>query len=124
MEINFNSSKIANNQTFGAKYPYLDVMCLMSSSEIVGRKSDTFEKTISGILNKKAGLDPEEKVRDYLHARDYLNARYPQLREKAVAFRKMLDAVNRNHFAITGTEAKTVFVNAEKQNRCRFIEIV
>ena len=109
---------------FGEKYPFRDVMCLMSSSEIIGRKSDTFEKTISGILNKKAGLDSEEKMRDYFHARDYLQRKYPELQEMANSFRKMIDSVNRNHFAITDTQAKTIFTNAEKQFGSNFIEIV
>lgn len=124
MEVNFNLSKMSNTPNFEAKYPLRDVLCLMSGSEIVGRKSDTFEKTVSGILNKKAGLDPEEKMRDYFHARDYLNEKYPQLYEMATNFRKMLDSVNRNHFAITDAQAKTVFANAESQSGNSFIEIV
>ena len=124
MEVNFYNTKITNTPSFGEKYPLRDVLSIMSSSEIVGRKSDTFEKTISGILNKKAGLDPEEKMRDYFHARGYLYEKYPQLYEKAMNFRKMLDSVNRNHFVITDAEAKSVFTSAEKQNHCRFIEII
>lgn len=124
MEVNFNPSKMSNTPNFEAKYPLRDVLSIMSSSEIVGRKSDTFEKTISGILNKKIGLDSEEKIRDYFHARDYLQRRYPQLQEMADTFRKMINSVNRNHFAITNSEAKSIFANAEKQNHCKFIEIV
>ena len=124
MEVNFYTSKISNTPSFGEKYPLRDVLSIMSSSEIVGRKSDTFEKTISGILNKKAGLDHEEKMRDYFHARDYLNEKYPQLYEMAMNFRKMLDSVNRNHFEITDAQAKTVFANAESQSGNSFIEIV
>jgi hypothetical protein len=124
MEVNFYNTKISNTPSFGEKYPLRDVLSIMSSSEIVGRKSDTFEKTISGILNKKAGLDPEEKMRDYFHARDYLNEKYPQLYEMADSFRKMIDSVNRNHFAITDAQAKTVFANAESQSGKSFIEIV
>jgi hypothetical protein len=124
MEVNFYNTKVSNTPSFGEKYPLRDVLSIMSSSEIVGRKSDTFEKTISGILNKKAGLDPEEKMRDYFHARDYLQRRYPQLQEMADSFRKMIDSVNRNHFAITDAQAKTVFANAESQSGNSFIEIV
>lgn len=119
MEINLYSLK--NKPTFKAKYPYRDVMCIFSSSEIVGRKSDTFEKTISGIINKKAGIDPEEKMRDYLHARDYLQEKYPQLHNAAMDFRKLIDKVNRNHFAITDAEAKSIFNEAEKNQK--FIDI-
>ena len=124
MEVNFYTSKISNTPSFGEKYPLRDVLSIMSSSEIVGRKSDTFEKTISGILNKKAGSTQEEKVRDYFHARDYLQRRYPQLQEMADSFRKMINSVNRNHFAITDAEAQSVFVNAEKHFGSSFIEIV
>ena len=124
MEVNFYNTKISNTPSFGEKYPLRDVLSIMSSSEIVGRKSDTFEKTISGILNKKTGLDSEEKKLDYFHARDYLQRMYPQFQEMANSFRKMIDSVNRNHFAITDAEAKFVFANAEKKNHCQFLEIV
>jgi len=124
MEVNFYTSKISNTPSFGEKYPLRDVLSIMSSSEIVGRKSDTFEKTISGILNKKTGSTQEEKVHDYFHARDYLYEKYPQLYEKAMNFRKMIDSVNRNHFAITDAQAKTVFADAERQSGKNFIEIV
>ena len=124
MEVNFYPSKMSNTPNFEAKYPLRDVLCLMSSSEIVGRKSDTFEKTISGILNKKTGIAQEEKVRDYFHARDHLNEKYPQLRELALNFREMLDSVNRNHFAIKGKDVNSLVSRFEEQNGGSFIELV
>jgi hypothetical protein len=120
MEINFYTVK--NQPTFNAQYPYRDIMCIMSSSEIVGRKSDTFEKTIAGILNKKPGIALEEKVKDYLHARDYLQEKYPQFQEAANSFRKMIDRVNRNHYAITDTDIRYIFSQVE--NSKKFIEII
>lgn len=128
MEIssNFNvyPQKISDTSSFGERYPVKDIMCIMSNSEIIGKRSDSFEQTVAGVLRKPIGTTFEERSEDYQNAMRYLNEKYPRLSNFAAHFRNMLDSVSKNHFAITNDDIGLVTSRVEKQFGNKFVDII
>lgn len=127
MEIysNFNiyPQKSFKNPSFGDRYPAIDIMCIMSSSEVIGKRSDTFEKTVAGVLRKPIGTSIEERGKDYQHAKEYLYNKYPNLRKLAQNYRAMLDAISTNHYAITTEDENLVTLKLEQQIGSKYFDI-
>ncbi|MBO6087069.1 hypothetical protein J6P92_01830 [bacterium] len=109
--------------SFGDKYPARDIMCIMSGSEVIGKRSDTFDRTVAGVLQKHISSTVEERGKDYLHAQQYLYEKYPDLRKLAVKFRNMLNSVSYNHFSITTEDEKLICSNFENQIGSKFFDI-
>lgn len=128
MHINSNSSLYSTSKisksvkapVFGTKYPFEDVMAIMSGS--FAHNIDSTSRTAVSILKCNAG-NSLRLAEYYLKARTVLQKKYLELIPVAENFRKALDEINYNHFAISKEQASKIIDNESKKYGSRFIDI-
>jgi len=113
-------NKRAATPAFGTKYPFGDVMTIMSGA--FAHNMDSVDKTIADIMGKKAG-NVTEKTCDYFHVKNLLNKKYPNLHEAAKSFYNALSANNPNHFQINKDDAARIIEQEAKKFGSNFIDI-
>jgi hypothetical protein len=124
MEIrsNLNAYAPKNLTSFGAKYPYEDIMTIMSGSYLHGAQ-ESVENTIAGILHKPVSVEPMEKCADAILVRSALRSQHPDLIPFSESFRNALNDISMNHFAITIDDAQLIAERESKKYGSRFVEI-
>ena len=128
MEISSNISACPcpqkpKNTSFGAKYPYGDVMTIMSGSYLRGSQ-DSVERTVAGILHKAVSTEPMEKCEDAIMVRNMLMSEHPDLIPFSESFRSALNDISMNHFAITVDDAQLIAERESQKYGSKFIDVV
>lgn len=108
------------NVSFGQKYPYGDVMSIMSCSFVTGIE-ESVERTVSSIIG---GKHNPEKYLDHLEARSILMQKCPDLEKYSAHFREALNELNYNHFAITVEDAADIVNHESALYGSKFVDVV
>lgn len=98
MQINSVNSFSNQNTSFGQKYPFGDVMSIMSAC--YAHNTESVNKTCASIMKREVGKDVASHRRNFNDARDLLVVKYLNLREAAAKYAQAIDKENSNHFAI------------------------
>lgn len=106
--------------SFGQKYPYGDVMSIMSSSFVTGIE-ESVEKTVSSLIK---GKHNPERYLDHLEARSILLQKCPDLIPNSEHFRERLNNITYNHFAITVEDARNVIDTEAALYGSKFVDVV
>lgn len=126
MEINSNLNvcKPSQKVAFGMKQslPFGDVMSIMSTAFVTGTEKSV-EKTVQKVINRPMRKKIGEKYLDHLDARSILMQRCPELIPTAEKFRKALDNISYNHFAITEEDAAMVVDKAANEYGSKLVNI-
>ena len=126
MEINSNLSicKPSHRVAFGMtkKLPFVDVMSIMTSTFVSGTEKSV-EKTVAKIINRPFRKDVAERYLDNLEARSILMQRCPDLIPKARDFKKLLDNVSYNQYAITTEDAAMIADKAVCEYGSKFVNV-
>ena len=118
----YNYQNSRNTPAFGQKYPYADIMTIMSGSYVKSIQESS-EKTVASILNKPLGNDSIERFEDGVAARRILWTNRPDLMPFAESFEEALNKINKNHFAIKPQEAQQAIESEIQKFGSRFIDI-
>lgn len=113
-------NKRANSPSFEKKYPFEDVMTIMSGAFAHNMESSL--KTTASILKTNVG-DITKQTADYFRAKTLLNKKYPELVPYAESFVKALDSINPNHFGISKEQAAKVVDSEAQKYGSKFIDI-
>lgn len=97
MQINSVNSFRNQSTSFGQKYPFGDVMSIMSAC--YAHNTESVNKTCGSIVKREVG-DIASQRKNFNEARDLLVLNYRNLREAAARFSQAIDKENSNHFAI------------------------
>ncbi len=98
MQINSVNSFGNQSTSFGQKYPFGDVMSIMSAC--YAHNTESVNKTCASIMKREVGKDAASQRRNFNDARDLLVFEYRNLREVAARYSQAIDKENSNHFAI------------------------
>ena len=98
MQINSINSFSNQSTSFGQKYPFGDVMSIMSAC--YAHNTESVNKTCASIMKREVGKDVASQRRNFNDARDLLVFEYRNLREVAARYSQAIDKENSNHFAI------------------------
>ena len=121
ISLNFNACpQKSKNVSFGQKYPYGDVMSIMSSSFVTGIE-ESVEKTVSSLIK---GKHNPERYLDHLEARSILMQKCPDLVQNSERFRERLNNITYNHFAITVEDARNIIDTESALYGSKFVDIV
>lgn len=113
-------NKKAELPSFGKKYPYEDIMSIVSGG--FNTNMDRLDKTIADILGKKVGNQLEKTV-DYFRARKLINDKYPELKKASDSLYQALTSVNPNHFAIPKDKVAEIIEKQSQKYGNKFIDI-
>ena len=97
------------NTSFGQKYPFGDIMSIMSAC--YAHNTESVNKTCASIVKRDVG-DIASQRRNFNEARDLLVVKYLNLREAAAKYAQAIDKENSNHFAIPKERMEEI-VNAQ-----------
>lgn len=97
MQINSVNSFRNQSTSFGQKYPFGDVMSIMSAC--YAHNTESVNKTCASIVKREVGNVASQR-RNFNEARDLLVLEYRNLREVAARYSEAIDKENSNHFAI------------------------
>lgn len=124
MEISSNFNVCPKkNTSFGMRYPYEDVMAIMSGSYLRGGQKSV-ENTIAGILHKTVSDLPVERCQDEMMVRSMLRTQHPDLIPFSESFRNALNDISMNHFAITIDDVQLISEKESQKYGSKFIDIV
>ena len=98
MQINSVNSFSNQSTSFGQKYPFGDVMSIMSAC--YAHNTESVNKTCASIMKREVGKDVASQRRNFNDARDLLVFEYRNFREVAARYSQAIDKENSNHFAI------------------------
>lgn len=101
MQINSINNSITQsrvqNTSFSAKYPFGDVMSIMTAC--YAHNTESVDKTCASIVKREVG-DTASRRRNFNEARNLLVTKYSNLAETAASFVKAIDSENPKHFSI------------------------
>lgn len=97
MQINSVNGFRNQSTSFGQKYPFGDVMSIMSAC--YAHNTESVNKTCASIVKREVGNVASQR-KNFNEARDLLVLNYRNLREAAARFSQAIDKENSNHFAI------------------------
>jgi hypothetical protein len=109
--------------SFGQKYPYGDIMAIMSGSYLRGGQKSV-ENTIAGILHKTVSDLPAERCQDETMVRNMLRAQHPDLIPFSESFRNALNDISLNHFAITIDDVQLISERESQKYGSKFVDVV
>ncbi len=112
MQINSSLNSVPQSTSFGKKYPFGDIMSIMSACYAGNTKS--VNKTCASIVGKEVG-DIVSQRANFNKARQLLVTKRSDLCPTAAKFANAIDAENSNHYAITAKRMKEI-VNAEAKD--------
>lgn len=112
MQINSSLNSVPQSTSFGKKYPFGDIMSIMSACYAGNTKS--VNKTCASIVGEEIG-DIASQRANFNKARQLLVTKRSDLCPTAAKFANAIDAENSNHYAITGKRMKEI-VNAEAKD--------
>lgn len=98
MQINSVNGFRNQSTSFGQKYPFGDVMSIMSAC--YAHNTESVNKTCASIVKREVGNVASQR-RNFNEARDLLVLEYRNLREVAARYSEAIDKENPNHFAIS-----------------------
>lgn len=105
MQINSNFNSVPKSTSFGKKYPFGDVMSIMSACYAGNTKS--VNKTCASIVGREVG-DIASQRANFNKARQLLVTKHSDLCPTAAKFASAIDAENSNHYAISAKRMKEI----------------
>ncbi len=123
-KLNLIQAQNCNQKTavpaFGKKYPFTDVMTIMSGT--YAHNEASVSKTVEELLGRK-GSNPMEQFLDFLNAGNKLNKKYPELKRYADSFYNAVNKNSQNPFSITKEDAARVIAKETEKYGSKFIDV-
>lgn len=125
MQINSINSSIGQtrnqNTSFGQKYPFRDVMSIMSAC--YAHNTESVNKTCASIVKKDVGVDAASQRANFNKARNFLMNKYSNLMKTAAEFAQAIDKENSQHFKIPKNRMDEIVSAQEKKFGSHTIDI-
>ncbi len=120
MQINSSFNSVPQSTSFGKKYPFGDVMSIMSAC--YAGNTQSVNKTCASIVGGEVGNIASQRA-NFNKARQLLVTKYSDLCPTAVKFAKAIDAENSNHYAISARRMKEIVKGQAEEFGSKSIDI-